>query len=378
MLKGYKYRLHPTPAQAEFLVKTIGCARFVYNKLLEDRITIHEEAKASGGPKRKPPTPASYKPLFPFLCEADSLALANAKLHLDAAFAKFFAGTAGFPVFKSRRKSRASYTTNNQHGTIRIEAGKVRLPKVGFIRFTQHRGFDGEIRSATVSMTRTGKFFVSLLVEQDDEPWVPAEHTVGIDLGLVHFATMTNDDLVMEKIANPRNLRKAEARLKWAQRALSRKKPGSRNREKARLLLAKKHEQVRNRRHDFLHKLSRRIVDENQVVVVETLRPREMMQDRRLAKAIGDAGWGEFVRQLEYKCKFYGRTLIKADPWFASTQVCSACGENGGRKGLHIREWTCGACGAHHDRDVNASLKLLRLAEDIMSSGQGLPDELGQ
>ena len=377
MLKGYKYRLHPTVAQAEFLVRTIGCARFVYNKLLEDRITIHEEAKASGGPKRKPPTPASYKPLFPFLCEADSLALANAKLHLDAAFARFFAGTAGFPVFKSKRKSRASYTTNNQHGTIRIEAGKVRLPKVGFIRFTQHRDFDGEIRSATVSMTRTGKFFVSLLVEQGDEPWVPAEHNIGIDLGLVHFATMTDDTPFTEKIANPRNLRQAEARLKRAQRALARKKPGSRNREKARLLLAKQYEKVSNRRHDFLHKLSRRIVDENQVVVVETLRPREMMQNRRLAKSIGDAGWGEFVRQLEYKCRFYGRTLIKADPWFASTQVCSACGENGGRKGLHIREWTCGACGAHHDRDVNASLNLLRLAEDIMSSGQGLPDELG-
>ncbi|MDL5376380.1 RNA-guided endonuclease TnpB family protein [Exiguobacterium mexicanum] len=377
MLKGYKYRLHPTVAQAEFLIKTIGCARFIYNKLLEDRITIHEEAKASDGSKHKPPTPASYKPLFPFLCEADSLALANAKLHLDTAFARFFAGTAGFPVFKSRRKARASYTTNNQHGTIRIEAGKVRLPKVGFIRFTQHRGFDGEIRSATVSMTRSGTFFVSLLVEQDDEPWVPAEHKVGIDLGLVHFATMTDDDLVTEKIANPRNLRKAEARLKQAQRALARKKPGSKNREKARLLLAKKHEQVRNRRHDFLHKLSRRIVDENQVVVVETLKPREMMQNRRLAKSIGDAGWGELVRQLEYKCKFYGRTLIKADPWFASTQVCSSCGENGGKKELDIREWTCAACFAHHDRDVNASLNLLHLAEGIMSSGQGLPDELG-
>ena len=357
MLKGHKYRLHPTPAQAEFLVKTIGCARFVYNKLLEDRIAIHEEAKASGGPRRKPPTPAFYKPLFPFLCEADSLALANAKLHLDTAFARFFDGTAGFLVFS------ASYTTNNQHGTVRIEAGKVRLPKVGFIQFTQHRGFDGEIRSATVSMTKTGKFFVSLLIEQADEPWVPAEHKVGIDLGLSHFAVMTNDNLVTEKIPHPRNLRQAEARLKRAQRALARKKPGSENREKARLLLAKRHEQVRNRRHDFLHKLSRRIVDENQVVVVETLRPREMMQDRRLAKSIGDAGWGEFVRQLEYKCRFYGRTLIKADPWFASTQVCSSCGENGGKKELQIREWTCAACGAHHDRDVNASLNLLRLAD---------------
>ncbi|TCI54284.1 transposase [Exiguobacterium sp. SH5S13] len=363
MLKGYKYRLHPTTAQAEFLVRTIGCARFVYNKLLEDRIAIHEESKAGTGPKRKLPTPASYKPLFPFLCEADSLALANAKLHLDAAFAKFFAGTAGFPVFKSRRKSRASYTTNNQHGTIRIEGGHVRLPKVGFIRFTQHRIFDGEIRSATVSMTKTGKFFVSLLVEQPDEPWVPAEHKIGIDLGLGHFAVMTNDAMVTEKVPNPRNLREAEARLRRAQRALSRKKPGSRNREKARLVLAKKHEQVKNRRHDSLHKLSRRIVDENQVVVVETLKPREMMQDRRLAKSIGDAGWGEFVRQLEYKARFYGRTLIKADPWFASTQVCSACGENGGKKDLDVREWTCAACGTHHDRDVNASLNLLRLAD---------------
>ncbi|TCI58168.1 transposase, partial [Exiguobacterium sp. SH3S2] len=255
------------------------------------------------------------------------------------------------------------YTTNNQHGTIRIEGDRVRLPKVGFIRFTQHRIFDGEIRSATVAMTKTGKFFVSLLVEQPDEPWVPAEHKIGIDLGLGHFAVMTNDALVTEKVPNPRNLREAEERLRRAQRALSRKKPGSRNREKARLVLAKKHERVKNRRHDFLHKLSRRIVDENQVVVVETLKPREMMQDRRLAKSIGDAGWGEFVRQLEYKARFYGRTLIKADPWFASTQVCSSCGENGGKKGLDVREWTCDACGAHHDRDVNASLNLLGLAD---------------
>lgn len=363
MLKGYKYRLHPTAAQAEFLIKTIGCARFIYNKLLEDHIAIYEEVKAGTGSKRKAPTPATYKPLFPFLCEADSLALANAKLHLDTAFSKFFAGTAAFPVFKSRRRSRASYTTNNQHGTIRIEAGKVRLPKVGFIRFTQHRGFDGEIRSATVSMTRSGTFFVSLLVQQPDEPWVPAEHKIGIDLGLEHFATVTNDDFVTEKITNPRNLRQAEARLKQAQRALARKKPGSKNREKARLLLAKKHEKVRNRRNDFLHKLSRRIVDENQVVVVETLKPREMMRDRRLSKSIGDAGWSEFIRQLEYKCRFYGRTLIKADPWFASTQVCSSCGENGGRKELDVREWTCAACGAHHDRDVNASLNLLLLTD---------------
>ena len=238
MLKGYKYRLHPTPAQAEFLIKTIGCARFIYNKLLEDR----------------------------------------------------------------------------------IEAGKVRLPKAGFVRFTQHRPFEGVIRSATVSMTKTGKFFVSLLVEQDDEPWIPAENKVGIDLGLKHFAVMTNDAMVSEKIDNPRFLRKSEAKVKKAQRALSRKKIGSKNCEKAKLLLAKKHEKIANQRKDFLHKLSRRIVDENQVIVVETLTSKDMMKNHKVAKSIGDVSWYEFVRQLEYKCTFYGRTLIKADPWFASTQ----------------------------------------------------------
>ena len=362
MLKAYKYRLHPTPAQAEFLIKTIGCARFIYNKLLEDRIAIREEAKTGSGTRRKPATPASYKPLFPFLAEADSLALANAKLNLNTAFAKFFAGTGGFPTFKSRRRSRASYTTNNQHGTIRIEADKVRLPKVGFVRFTQHRPFEGVIRSATVSMTKTGKFFVSILVKQDDEPWIPAENKVGIDLGLEHFAVMTNDTMVSEKIENPRLLRKSEAKVKKAQRALSRKKIGSKNREKAKLLLAKKHEKIANQRKDFLHKLSRRIVDENQVIVVETLKSKDMMKDHKVAKSIGDVSWYEFVRQLEYKSNFYGRTLIKADQWFASTQICSSCGVKGEKKAMDVREWTC-TCGAHHDRDINASINLLMLAD---------------
>ncbi|QUP86398.1 IS200/IS605 family element transposase accessory protein TnpB [Exiguobacterium sp. PFWT01] len=362
MLKGYTYRLHPTPAQEEFLIKTIGCARFIYNKLLEDRIAIREEAKAGSGLRRKPATPASYKPLFPFLAEADSLALANAKLNLDTAFAKFFAGTGGFPVFKSRRRSRASYTTNNQHGTIRIEAGKVRLTKVGFVRFSQHRPFEGIIKSATVSMTRTGKFFISILVEQDDEPWIPAENKVVIDLGLEHFAVMTNDAMVSEKIENPRVLHKSEENVKKAQRALSRKKIGSKNREKAKLLLAKKHEKIANQRKDFLHKLSRRIVDENQVIVVETLKSKDMMQNHKVAKSIADVSWYEFVRQLEYKCKFYGRTLIKADQWFASTQICSTCGAKGEKKTMDVREWTC-ACGAHHDRDINASINLLMLAD---------------
>ncbi|WP_214781045.1 RNA-guided endonuclease TnpB family protein, partial [Exiguobacterium sp. s22] len=221
----------------------------------------------------------------PFLAEADSLALANAKLNLDTAFAKFFAGTGGFPVFKSRRRSRASYTTNNQHGTIRIENGKVRLPKISFVKFEQHRPFEGVIWSATVSMTRTGKFFISILVNQEEEKWIPAKNKVGIDLGLEHFAVMTNNAMVSEKIDNARLLRKSKAKVKKAQRALSQKKIGSKNREKAKLLLAKKHEKIANQRKDFLHKLSRRIVDENQVIVVETLKSKDMMQNHKLAKS---------------------------------------------------------------------------------------------
>ncbi len=238
----------------------------------------------------------------------------------------------------------------------------MRLPKIGFVRFTQHRPFEGVIRSATVSMTKTGKFFISILVEQDDAPWIPAENKVGIDLGLKHFAVMTNDAMVSEKIDNPRFLRKSEAKVKKAQRALSRKKIGSKNREKAKLLLAKKHEKIANQRKDFLHKLSRRIVDENQVIVVETLTSKDMMKNHKVAKSIGDVSWCEFVRQLEYKCTFYGRALIKADPWYASTQICSSCGVKDEKKTMDVREWTCTHCGAYHDRDINASINLLMLA----------------
>ena len=168
--------------------------------------------------------------------------------------------------------------------------------------------------------------------------------------------------MVSEKIENPRFLCQSEAKVKKSQRALSRKKIGSKNREKAKLILAKKHEKIANQRKDFLHKLARRIVDENQVIVVETLKSKDMMQNHKLAKSIGDVSWHEFVRQLEYKSNFYGRTLIKADRWFASTQICSSCGVKGEKKTLDVREWTCTHCGVHHDRDINASINLLMLA----------------
>ncbi len=363
LLKAYKFRLYPTNIQQEYFMKTFGCVRFVYNKMLEERIRLYEESKLNPDAKQKLPTPAKYKPEFPFLKEVDSLSLANAQMDLNKAYANFFRDkSVGFPKFKSKHSDRASYTTNNQNGSVRIEDGKVRLPKIDFVKFKQHRSFEGIIKSATVSMTKTGKFFISILVDQDEERWIPAKNKIGIDLGLEHFAIMTNDEMVSEKIDNPRLLRKSEAKVKKAQRALSRKKIGSRNREKARLILAKRHEKIANQRKDFLHKLSRRIVDENQVIVVETLKSKDMMKDHKVAKSVGDVSWHEFVRQLEYKSNFYGRTLIKADQWFASTQICSTCGVKGEKKAMDVREWTC-ACGTHHDRDINASINLLMLAD---------------
>jgi len=363
LLKAYKFRLYPTKPQREHFMKTFGCVRFVYNKMLEERIRLYEESRLNPDAKQKLPTPAKYKPEFPFLKEVDSLSLANAQMDLNKAYANFFRDkSVGFPKFKSKHGDRASYTTNNQNGSVRIEDGKVRLPKVGFVKFKQHRPFEGIIKSATISMTKTGKFFVSILVNQGEEKWVPAKNKIGIDLGLEHFAIMTNDEMVSEKIDNPRFLRKSEEKVKKAQRALSRKKIGSKNREKAKLILAKKHEKIANQRKDFLHKLSKRIVDENQVIVVETLKSQNMMKNHKVAKSISDVSWYEFVRQLEYKCKFYGRTLIKADQWYASTQICSSCGSKGEKKTVDVREWTC-TCGAHHDRDINASINLLMLAD---------------
>ncbi|WP_214724713.1 IS200/IS605 family element RNA-guided endonuclease TnpB [Exiguobacterium sp. s143] len=363
MLKAYKFRLYPTKLQQEYFLKTFGCVRFVYNKMLEERIRMYEESKLNPNAKQKLPTPAKYKPEFPFLKEVDSLSLANAQMDLNKAYDNFFRDkSVGFPKFKSKHSDRASYTTNNQNGSVRIENNRVKLPKIGFVKFKQHRSFQGIIKSVTVSMTKTGIFFISILVIQDEEKWIPAKSKIGIDLGLEHFAIMTNDEMISEKIDNPRFIRKSEEKIKKSQRALSRKKIGSRNREKAKVILAKKHEKIANQRRDFLHKLSKRIVDENQVIVVETLRSKNLMKNHKVAKSIGDVSWYEFIRQLTYKCKFYGRTLIKADQWYSSTQICSSCGVKGEKKQLDVREWTC-TCGAHHDRDINASINLLMLAD---------------
>ena len=358
--KSYKFRLYPNLEQKILFEKTFGCSRFIWNQMLADKRAHYEKT----GEFLKN-TPAQYKEEFPWLKEVDSLALCNVQLNLNKAYKSFFQSGFGFPKFKSK-KAAQFYKTNNQKGLMVLLDGKVKLPKAGWVRVKVHRQPRGLIKSATISKTATGKYFISILCEEEILPLPKTNSNLGIDLGLENFAVLSTG----EKIENPRFLTSLSKKLVREQKVLSRrallaKKKGRklsdcRNYQKQKLKVARLHEKIYNQRRDFLNKLSTDLIKNHDVICLEDLASKNLMKNHHLARAIGDVSWYEFVRQLTYKADWYGKTIVQISRWFPSSQLCSSCGESSGKKALSIRKWTCEGCGAHHDRDINASINILK------------------
>ncbi|WP_283136212.1 RNA-guided endonuclease InsQ/TnpB family protein [Rhizohabitans arisaemae] len=355
--RAYKYRFHPTPEQAEELARTFGCVRLVYNKALEERTRAYtlEGRRVSYVQSSAALTGWKRTDDLAFLNEVSSVPLQQALRHLQAAFTGFFARRAGYPAFKSRKKSRASaeYTRS----AFKYRDGRITLAKTDApldIVWSRPLPAGAEPSTVTVSRDAAGRWFVSVLVEERIAPLPPVDATVGVDAGITALATLSTG----EKIVNPRCEQADRRKLARAQRALARKQKGSANRARARLKVARVHARITDRRRDQLHKVTTRLVRENQAIAVEDLAVRNMVRNRSLARAVSDASWRELRSMLEYKAAWYGRTLVAVDRWFPSSRLCSACGALQDGMPLGVREWEC-ACGAVHDRDVNAARNIL-------------------
>ena len=358
MKKAAVFRLYPTADQKHYLAGLFGAVRFCYNKGLELKKHYYKVKGVNIHPihdlkKLLPIAKKSHK--YAWLADYDSMALQESLRHLSTSFDKFYKKEAGFPRFKSRWGKQSSY-----HCTyVSVGEGYVKVPKMEPIKAVIHRKIDGKVKSITLSKDCCGDYWASVLYENDEaeaapETTVHESQILGLDAGLKTFCTCSNG----KKVKSPKPLKRAMKKLKRAQRALSRKKKGSKNREKARKCLAKLHRKVARIRADFHHKTSRRLVDENQALIFETLQIQNMMKNHHLAGAIADAGWGEFMRQCEYKAKREGKLFVKINTFFPSSKLCSHCQRKLSALGLSTRAWICPYCGTHHDRDINAALNI--------------------
>jgi putative transposase len=358
-LLAYKFRLYPNEDQKVLINKTFGCTRKIFNLILNDNIIAYTSTGRSNYPQ-----PTKYKKEFEYLSDVDSLALANARINLQSAFTNFFRNIKkgknekGFPKFKSKKNPKQSYTTNSQRNSIRIVSNTIKIPKLGFVKCKFHRKVNGLIKSVTISRNSQNNYFVSILTEQD---LVKIKNTnnkiLGIDLSFQNFAVLSSG----EKINPPKFFYEAEEKIAKLGRKVSKCKLGSNNRQKKRLVKAKFEEHISNKRKDFVHKLSRKLVNEYGIIVVEDINLQHLARHKNWGKTINNLGFGMFRDFLKYKCEAESKIFIKADKFFPSSQLCSKCGfQNKEVKDLAVREWICPKCGAKHDRDINAAINLVQ------------------
>lgn len=362
MNKSFKFRIYPDKEQELFIQKSFGCVRYVYNKYLARRIEEYELNERTLNCNACSAELTQLKRELTWLREPDASALQSSLKDLDKAYQNFFRGLKsgdkiGFPKFKNKKSSKKSYQIKQVDNTIRVCNNRIRLAKLGFVKCKLSREVEGRILSATISQSASGEYFVSLCcTDVEMEPLPKTGKSLGIDLGIKDFL-VTSDGI---KIPNPKMFKQSEKKLAKLQRQLSRKTIGSNNRNKARIKVARQHELITNQRRDFLQKLSTELIRDYDLVCLEDLQIQNMVKNRKLSKAISDVGWGEFVRELEYKALWYGKTVQKIDKFFPSSQMCSSCGAvNKDVKDLKVRQWNCSKCNTIHDRDINAATNIL-------------------
>lgn len=368
--RAYRFRFYPTPEQKVILARTFGCARFAYNHMLRQRTEAWFERQERMGYHETSAALTALKKTeeYAWLNEVSSVPVQQALRHLQTAFTHFFAKRAKYPNFRRKDGTQsAEYTTS----AFRWDGAALKLAKMHeplAIRWSRAIPKGAKPTTVTVSRDTAGRHHVSMLCDDVVTARPVAAGKIGIDLGLTHFAILSNG----EKIDAPNVFRKNEAKLAKLSRRLAKKQKGSANRKKAKLKVARMHARTADSRRDFLHKLSTRLINENQVIAIESLSVKNMQKNRSLSKSISDAGWSEFTRQLEYKAQWYGRAVTGIDRWYPSSKRCSDCGHTVAKMALKVRAWTCPECGSIHDRDINAARNVLAAGLAVSAHGESI------